>query len=87
MPKYYDPNVRPNERANYPAYPIAVPPVLPDAPPEGYPAVPYPGDLTAGDGAARTENLKPTTSASTNIEMPDNTAPPSKGGSHGLGVF
>lgn len=76
MPQYYGPQRATKPNANSPVQPMGVPPVLPVAPPEGYPEAPYPGDLTAGDGASR--DFRPackTSGYSTNVPSPDNKGP------------
>ena len=84
MPKYFGP-VRPTTpAANRPAFPLSVPPILPNQEPEGYPEAPYPGDLTAGDGASRDFRPNPLGSYSTNVPQPDNTTPPSKASGDGM---
>lgn len=81
MPRYFN-DVRPTTpAANRPAFPLGIPPILPVQPPEGYTDAPYPGDLTAGDGASRSFRPKPSTTAySTNVPMPDNKGPVRSGG-------
>lgn len=66
MPKYYGPVRVTKPNANAPLRPLGIPPILPVQEPEGYPDAPYPGDLNAGNGAAKNENLTPKTSGYTN---------------------
>jgi hypothetical protein len=84
MPRYYGP-VRPaSPNANDPITPINIPPVLPGNEPQGYPEAPYPGDLTAGDGASRGFRPAPkTTGYSTNVPQPDNKGPRSNAAGDG----
>jgi len=74
MPKYFN-SVRPDSSPWPPTKKISPVDMVPGvvSPP---PDAPYPGDLTAGDGAAKSEKLVPKTSGySTNVPQPDNKGP------------
>lgn len=89
MPKYYS-KVRPGApntpgiHTNSPVRPLGIPPILPVQQPEGYTDAPYPGDLTAGDGADRSFRpaAKPS-GYSTNVPQPDNKGPMSNASGDG----
>src|SRR5262245_52860127 len=79
-----DSTVYPLPTNNRPLYPWDGPEVTD---PVGIEA-PYPGDLTAGDGASRDFRPEPkTTGYSTNVPQPDNKGPVKNSGDQGLGVM